>query len=662
MRARRRGVVLAIVGALVLVIAVGTFMLQRVMHQRYLESHRYTAGEVAVHLAEAGVNVTLERVREDSLRPGSRFHELLVLGRADAVRGLSEDLSSPFLDELVEILGDASLSVRVELRDFRAYQEGGGLRGVVGDPREKFGQLVVVARAEVRGVARTLHAARQVKVVNVTAPVLSKFTLFLRSRAGQDPNLLGYDRVDPAAGFTLEGAPASPLVLFHRPEQFPAVVDGRFDSLAAVFEDLVPDAGGLVYLGGEEPWDLNLVHGPGAGPLEEQHLLRRTRYRVASTLAGVEGEVGMTFGFYDGALESAPLGGAPGQPARLVGPTGGPVAPGTSALHLYGDVGNVSPTPVLGPVFRRYLTLRLLDGQWYPHRTPEQFRSLGTQAPFGGSYPEYARIMARVEHESYNRGFDYVATNSEALVDPRLVVARETPFVPAVRLSAAVLGRLGPAVAGDEHFLYAAPGAPSPGSVRLSRLGGGEREDLFLGALADLDGELLQAALTAKATYAVDDAAGFRERFLDGARVTTPGVLWVRRGDLELEDLQASRGLMILVEGSLTLRGPVTGQVGESGVREPITLVSLGGDVRVETGAAIQAQLVALRGRVRSRGRLEVQGGLAAESLDLRTMVQGPGSRRVTYDPIFDTTSPEAYAHQLQVTLDRRLRLQLEGH
>ena len=85
---------------------------------------------------------------------------------------------------------------------------------------------------------------------------------------------------------------------------------------------------------------------------------------------------------------------------------------GASAALLAPLVGTglLTPTVVLGPVYRCYVTLRLLDGLWYPHRTASEFAAASGAGPFAGDYAAYRRCMARVETEAYNRAYDYIVT------------------------------------------------------------------------------------------------------------------------------------------------------------------------------------------------------------------------------------------------------------
>lgn len=657
---RRRGVVLVVVGALILLVGAGAVLIQRFMQAQYLEAHRYTFGEIAVNLAESGLNLFMEHLRESGLTPGSPLYEILVASAWDELDGTVYPVASPHLDELVALAGaGARASVQVEFRGFKPFYPPGGLKGVEPDPREKFGELAIVARGEYRGLVRTLVAAKQVKVASVVAPVLSKFTLFVRSRDGVEPNLLAYDRTRPARGFAKDGEPAHPLVLYHSPERNPAVVDDRFFSLAAHFSTYPPDRGGLVYLGGASPWYLNLVHGAGPAPHEESHLLRRTRYRMDSALPGIRTEYGLAFGFYQGILASGKFGSqaAPSTPTRR---TGEPVPDATAAIHLYGDLDDVTPTLVFGPVFRSYVTLRLLDGLWYPFRTPAEFQGVAATSPvFAGGYEAYRRVMVRVEDEPVNRTLDYLASNAETLLEDGRVDAEETPFVPEPGLLDPLLTRVGPAVDGDPGFLRPRPGEPVPGALRLLRpRPGGRPDELFRGALQDLDGPTLEKLLAPKVAVVVKDQAELTRRYLAGTRLELPGIVRVEEGDVELPALASPSGGMLVVSGTLRLMGPITGPA----KGPPLTLVSLGGDIHVATGEPVRAHLVALDGWVRTRGRLQLVGALAAGNLDLAGLVAGPEPKAIRYDPALDPTDAEAQRAQLRVALDRRVKLYLEGH
>lgn len=656
-RGERRGSTLAIVAALVLVIAAGALMLQRAMHQQYGEAHRYAHGEVATQLAQSGLNLFMEHLRQVGATPGSDLYATLVETPAADLEGVSSPLESPHLTELVRCVGSgASLEVWVEFKGFAPFIPRASYRGVATDPREKHGELAVVARAEYRGVVRTMTAFRAVKVCSVVPPVVSKFTLFVRTRGGQEPNVLAYDAFG-SHRFSLGGREASPLVLHHGAETAPALVDGRFSSLATVLGAAPPDRGGLVYLGGDEPWSLNLTHGVGIGPYEELHLLRRTRYRIPTTRPGVGFEYGLTFGFYRGLFRSEKFG-AWRSPAAPPDRDGSPVPEGTSALHLYGDRDRVSPTLVLGSVARRFVSLRLLDGLWYPLRTPAEFEAGGGIGAFPRGYGDYAQVMCRVVEEPYNRGLDYLATNEEGTEDDGGVASAPVPFVPPQTLPATGTGRVRPALDEDRALFYPEPGRPAPASLRLVRPGpGGEGEELFRGSLADLDGDVMERLLVAKATVRVRDQAELFARYLRRGFLDLPGIVLVEAPDVELPELWVVRSGMLLVRGNLVVAGGIAGPE----VGPPLALVALGGDLRIATRDPVRAALVALKGRISSRGRLTVEGSMAAERLDLHGMVAGSEPKVVGYDPDLDPTEPEAFRRHFRVLLDGKVSLRLDG-
>lgn len=657
---RRSGVILVVVGALVVIIAIGAFMFRQATLQQYLDAHRLTFSQIAMYLAESGLNASLERFRESTSRPGTEFYELLLTRPYAQLNGARVEVSSPFLDQVVEILGvEATIAIEVALDGFRPLHPPQGLRGFQADPREKFGEVKLVSTGCYRGVCRKIVASRQVRVVSVTAPVVSKFTLFVHEKGDQKVNTLAYRRLAPQDGFTYEGEAASPLVLYHRTEQVPGLDQGRFLPLADVLAETDPDQGGLVYLGGDDPWFLNLVHGVGAGVYEELFQLRRARYLYDSQLGGVTKEVGMTFGIYEGILDSPKFFSV--RKPRNYPRAGGrneDVSDRTAALHLYGDVFNVQPTVVLGPVFRSYVDVRLLDGLWYPYMTREEFNAREDKQLFGGRYEVYSQVMVRVRDEAYNRSYDYIASNVEELMSGGTVDGKDTPFVPGPILLERGLLRVQPAVPGDNGFLYPQPEQQNSGQCRLVRLAPGGGETLFQGALADIDGAFMEQILMAKAVYTVPDQQAFKARYLAGTELTVPGVVFIESGDLELPDLNVTQGAMVVVAGNVE----VTGRIVQSQPKHPLTVVSLNGDIQIRTGEKIDVALVALRGGISSRGRLNLVGALAAERLDLASLVRGPEEKRITYNQDLDPTDSETYFHHLRVVLDEDVRMYLEAN
>lgn len=656
---RRGSVLFAIVAILIILMSIGSLMFHQVMRQQHLDSHRYTNGEVALQLAQSGLNLSSEYLQSRILEVGSNLHTLLIDSTPEAVNGSSVPVESPHVEELIQILGEdiASLELKVELRNFKSLSGQANLKGILPDPREKVGELAFVATGTFQGVRRSLVAAKQVRVFSTLAPVLSKFTLFVRDSLGRSPNMLSYSRLEPHLGFRLGEEKARPLVLYHRTEKFPAIVDAKFHPMGEEFEAYQPDRGGLVYLGGNDPWVMNLVQGVGAGRYEELFQLRRTRYLSESLLEGIHQECALYFGFYQGILESEKFGELREQARGLQDVQGRDLTDLTSALHLFGDTENLTPTLVLGPAFRRYVRLDLLDGYWYPYRSESAFRSASLTSPFDGDYGRYEEVMARVVTESYNRSFDYMASNFESHDGQGRLETGRTPVQPGPVLSERGLPRVGPAARSDEGFFYPQIDDNVPGFCSIQRIfQDGSVEDVFRGALTDLDGPLLEEILVHKAPYQVPDQASFEKKYLRGRTLEIPGLVHIQQGDLNLGAVNTGEGGMILVPGNITIQGRIV----QTKPRRPLTLVSLGGDIRVRTEQNIDASLVCLRGRFTSSGRLNLAGSLAAGSLDLNQIVKGSQTKVLTYNSDLDSTDGEVYWENLRAIMDPEVRVYMD--
>jgi hypothetical protein len=617
-------------------------------------------GEVAMNLAEAGLEharLSLENVDRNPEHP--LF--MLITETSGELEGRRIPWNVPALDAVVDAVGpDGDLSVEVELVSFTSLIEPGALRGVLPDPREKVGIVRLASRGVFQGIVRRLVADVEVRVARAATPVLSKFTLFVRSQGGQELNPI--ERAPPGADGALSvgGQAAAPLVLYNREELFPAIVDGRFDPLRDVFgAGLPPDEGGLIYLGGEEPWYFNLVHGLGRRRYEELFQLRRARYRIADPPPGVGQEIGFMFGFYTGVLGSPQLGGQGNALPRL---GAGPVPGGTAALHLYGDTANVTPTLVLGAGYRAYLRIRLLDGAWFPYRDAAGFAAdAALSALFPGGYEEYREVMAQVVLEPYNRAYDYVVTNGEELVGENRVEAAETPFEPPPVLGHADLQRVGPATDGDAYFAYPPVGeaSASRGRCQITRvMDGGDREDVFRGALADLDADLLEGILQRRVSRTVADQQALLQLCQSSRGFEPPGVVRVEEGGLALGGFTVNRAGLVLADGDIE----VVGGIGRNEGSGALTLVSRNGDIRVLTNEPVFASLVALRGRVSARGQPRLHGGIGAEVLDWSQLIRGEGPKLLVYDHALDPTVEASYYGQFRMVSEPNPRLAVYGY
>jgi hypothetical protein len=356
---------------------------------------------------------------------------------------------------------------------------------------------------------------------------------------------------------------------------------------------------------------------------------------------------------------------------------------GTSVLHLSGDVGHVTPPVVLGRVYRRYLRfIKLRKDATQPFEgfvaVPDamKFLALGDRftALTGQGWDEYQRLMPQPVVESYMRSYDHLVTSREQSDPgrPYLIQPGDTPGYPAAQLTGErVADLLRPMGVGRAFFLYPAPEAASESSgpppatpVTLLRPQGpgGSSQPVFTGDLGSLEryGELMLARHTSRLAEGTPREG--LERFLTRQNgkieLAVPGVVHLGRGDLEVPGLYVRRGGQLLVEGNITIAGGI-----ETAPGEPLTLVSLSGDVRLATSDRVRAALMAPNGRLRlpSSGGVELFGSVMVGSLDnLPQDCAGPGSRRLTWDPQLDSFDPEVLTRGYRVILGGQRQLRLE--
>lgn len=645
----RAGFALGVVAFLILIATAGVLLLQRLRRDRFRRAHQHLHARIAESLAESAIQAVFEEIHEAQASLESFFSKVLIEAPARDLEGFSRELEVLALSDLVDLYqGDAQVEVWLTVSKVRPWLKPPGRYGMRPDPREKRGELGLEARAWYRGTQRKMRVQREFVVRSGVIPVFSKFTLALFEQGPSPWNRIQNSRVDPDQTGDEDG-PARPLVLFHHGEVLPTVSDQRFHALAPLFSDQAADRGGLVYLGGSRSWDLPLAHGSGAGLGDELFHLRRARTRIPKPRPGVTHEIGMTFGFYQGVLDEPPLRPTPASP-RPRDATGTPFSDQVSGLRLFGDVDNVSPTVVLGPVQRLYLRLKVLDGLWYPYLTREDYQSKPRPAPVDRGYRDYQEVMAQVVREPYNRGQDFLRSNHEEVdAEGRVHSPEETPWIPELLLPEA-LTVLEPRSAGDLGFLYPDPqGDPAGASIRLLRQGtGAEPQPLFEGNLEEFRGDALVEVLRSRVVESYPSQAEFLARCVRNGVLEAPAVVEIQKGGLELGDLAFRTSSTILVEGPVQLRGWLR----RARAGACLSLASLDQDILVETEEELVVQLLAPKGRVRfPLDQVFVRGGIVASHLDARELVRGRAPKWLVYDEARDPT--------LESTARRHLRLHL---
>jgi hypothetical protein len=594
-------------------------------------AHGMLSGEIAYHLAQAGVSAGIAYFSNTKV-PGS-LRRMMVTETPERINGQTEEIrssDSPVLARLIaEYGGEATLSVELSCAGFVPfYTRAESESGIVYGKTEKFGTLRIVSTATCHDARRRVVALKPIKVVNAVPYVVSKFTLFVQEKLpGSTPNLVATRKLDLRTGEP-DRANAHVPVFFRHHGHGPA---------------RSPEENGWVYLGGGD-WRLNLTWGE-TGWGEQFQLLRRpwviTQDPAAPALAGRYASLLMQRGLFSGIhadndlFDRFDFARAPE-----------PVSERSTVLHLYGapaELGvapeiDTSPTYVLGQVHRRFLSLRYLrkldTGQvaylpsagaddWdqpapAPWPSPPPFDAKG--AVFAGQYASYVPLMSQVVQESYNRAVDFLGDRQE--LDP-----------PA---SLADTRRITHRLPQNRDFLYEP--ALNTGEVTIRTAGGTK---LFDGSLSRLLPE--DFFLAQRAVYRMP-ASRF-PGFLAAGRRRIPGIVYFEGGDITIDrDLELDSGGILAAEGSIT----VAARVKVKPYGQPLVLAAIAGNIALKAAGRVEASLLALNGTLTRDPSvpLDVLGNIVVRNLDLDRLTAAPGTsaaagvHRVTYDPRLDPTAP----------------------
>jgi hypothetical protein len=584
------------------------------------------AGEVAHHLAQAGIAAGVAYFT--NTRQPCRLHKKVSTEGPDQINGQIEPLpirDNPVVARLLSEYNDeASLSVDLELANFKPfYSKIESESGIVYGTVEKFGSLKVTSTGAYHGVKRRVIAFKDVKVIDLVPYVVSKFTLFLQEKPpGCDPNLVVVKKTDIRNGEPDRANHHGPIFFRHGP--------------ARNLEE-----NGWVFLGGGD-YRLNLTWGESGWG--EQFLLLKKGWVITSDpeaalpLPPNYVTAMLQRGFFDqikadnDLLDHFDFDGGPD-----------PVTQRATVLHLFGAPAesgvdselDVSPTYVLGQVRRRFLDLRYIrrvsDGKksFLPCSTLTQWQrpapapwpstpEFGVKTEvFGGDFERYVPYMSNVPQIqtrklSYNRSVDYMVEPQELDPPYRLMdTVRVTHRMPQNR-----------------DFLY----EPSlnTGDVVLRTQSG---KKLFDGNLSRILMDDLY--LKRRAIYTMP-AVSFARFLAKNKRV--PGIVLLTGGDVTIgKDVEFESGGIIAASGSITIRANV--RVKPYG--RPLVLASLSGNVNLKGARRVQASLVALNGTInREPGSpLDVCGNLVARSVDLDKFTGGSDVGKVVYDSRLDPTS-----------------------
>jgi len=167
-------------------------------------------------------------------------------------------------------------------------------------------------------------------------------------------------------------------------------------------------------------------------------------------------------------------------------------------------------------------------------------------------------------------------------------------------------------------------------------------------------------ALKKKLTYNVQPDA-FARRILTGTTLKVPGVIVVdQTSPLEIGPVDKVEGGILIAKGPIHLKGNITrgGTAGAPG--EPLTLVSLQGDILLDAAAqTVDAMLVAVNGKVKFAGDVTVSG-VAGKNLDV-TGLSAPGTRKIKFSEDMDPWGPNKTLLKVYYGGDDRVQVSGSG-
>jgi len=679
-------------GVVVLAILAGLYFRQTYEQGRL--SHRFFHGEVAHQLALSGVNAAVSELRV--LHPaGGGDAEILREGTPRQIEGRTVTFSSlapqgplAHLVRTYDPSDNAKIAVQVTFRRFASlYPEGSRTAsGMATDPAEKGGLVKIVSTGSFGGIEKVVVCYKAVKVVRPLAPLLPRFTLFVKNppSAPDGLNLLDYERkrtFPSPVGRVHPTATHDALVLINRPE---AHLPGTLTTFSL-------DRTGWVFLGGasspESRWLLNLTYGSGSDEpyAEGLQLPRKAAYVVLDPLTkGVLAPASQEIldGTFDRLLMKTGVYSKVKTDSRLFSRFGFEQDPvRCSSLHLFGTTEIPSPTIVLGKVFRRYLfhsyltnksrsnafalpyahtpgmttldpLLSAFDFRPMPEGLAPFDRRTIVNGVFGNDPGRYGKFMSNAIVEPVARSVDHIERN----------LAQEPgadSFDPLYQL--VNVGRI------TRHL---EPLDPDPGKKRTflydtdtnSRVRILDRPNpaLFEG---DLNGFTTGDLLIPKRVTFVFKASDFK-RWTDDGKLQVQGLMYQHpdQPDLVIDrPLEIEEGGVLVARDNIEVRAPIRLSPGAT---LPLTLVALTGKIIIQTDK-VHAFLVALgqNGSVerRSEGNLEIVGGIATTHLALSSLTKGVTStlkvtKSLRWDPRGDPigtgrTARRVYFDTHRVTL-----------
>ncbi len=623
---KRKGIYLpiaAVIITLLLVLAASRITLSR----RHLSTvARLADGEKAYQLAASACQIGVSLMQQTAVYLNEADEENIPKDLRPLVQALRED-GKTVLKEAVIPLEPSSLSYLESMASpddldlvlilgpvVPLYTKSSSSTLTI-DPREATVTISIVGKATVGQSTRKVRSFTKARLINVTPPVVGKFALFIKSFGPRALNSLA----DGADSNLVEELPLSVLA---GQTEVPADTGSKSTFIGKQ---------GWCFLGGPDDWRFNLSLAGGRPDGEEGVLCRslETEPLPAGSALAARGD----FAFY--ACETPLHSDLGREPSRFVFAN----LPAneyekTSLLNIWGTVTETTPTLVVGKAYRRFAQIRGLLNETTGIRAPfpnidetvfsssrwPGGASAGTisvlRQTFDDDFSKYEERMSRIVEEPYNGVFERLGDGG---VEP--IEKLEVDGFPATPNGL---------VSGQSYTLL-----------------NDKKERLFHGASFDDLSDL--SFLTQKASLVYNSSADlFKAHRKDDGSCFFGGGLMVR-GSLQINEaltIFQGGGGVILASDNISIESNIECPSGE-----PLTLISLGGDIYVRNCAQVDAALIALEGTIEMQSATEVRGLLAARKLSLPNKTLD--KRCVAYNPSFDPTDSDNYENNWRLTVQK---------
>jgi hypothetical protein len=558
---------------------------------------------------------------------------------------ISMPVSSGYIKFIAGVSDAKQLIVELTLSEGRKMSPP-SYTSLMTDEREKSRLLSITATAEVGKSTCRVTTFKQLKLVNITPPLIGKFALFLH-----DPGIVGTNGLDDSS--SPDKIKNSPLTIYGGSK---ATVSSIEPSQWGQFIDNQ----GWIYLGSNSNWVLGASKGGGREDSMEGLLktdvftypLERGSYLDSMGSIAYYSRQEYLFRELGESSEQEVLALKSKNDYRM-----------SSLLNLAGSNGNETPTLVLGNVFRRWVLIQGLknsnrntlaplpcldkstfeSSQWPGRAKASTIETI--KRHFENSYQKYCNRMSNLVEEPFNRA--NLATVLFPTDDENRVIS------------------------GDYSGL-GTEGTSLPKSTKISSRG----ESLEFHKLANLNTITLKndegitlaencplsdisdySFLTEKAAILYESYDDFladqrlEEKGLSLKEGLSPGGVIHINSDIEFNDRQIvhrGSGGIILCSGNITIKDAISCE-GD----EPLTLLSIGGNISIETNKEIDAALIALNGVIYMGNTCNVYGLVAAKSMKLPESINSE-KRSITYNKAFDPTNYDNYKRNFRITVEKR--------